>query len=124
MAGYAKGLAKRDNAYWRGSGEIGPKTDPGKLGADQLRSDLATHLRRAGSGDRVIVTVDGRPTAQLAPIEPPSQPQLDDLAAAGLVRQPNRPDHPSAPDDLPLLPVDLSIDQVLAELRGDPPRRR
>lgn len=101
-----------------------PPTGAVHLGVRELRSDLATHLRRAGSGDRVIVTVDGRPTAQLAPIEPPSQPQLDDLAAVGLVRQPNRPDHPSAPDDLPLLPVDLSIDQVLAELRGDPPRRR
>ena len=101
-----------------------PSSGSVHLGVRELRSDLATHLRRAGAGDRVIVTVDGRPTAQLAPIKPPDRPQLEDLAAVGFVRQPNRPDHPAAPEDLPLLPVDLSIDQILAELRGDPPRRR
>ena len=104
--------------------QLDPAPGAPHLGVRDLRADLAAHVRRAEAGERVIVTVDGRPTAQLAPIEPPSQPQLDDLAAVGLVRQPNRPDHPFAPDDLPLLPVDLSIDQVLAELRGDPPRRR
>lgn len=94
------------------------------LGIRELRAELATHVRRAGAGDRVIVTVDGRPAAQLTPIEPLGHPELDDLASAGLVRHPNRSDRPAAPDDLPLLPVDLSVDQVLAELRGDPPRRR
>ena len=94
------------------------------LGIRELRAELTTHVRRAGAGDRVIITVDGEPAAQLAPINPSGEPELDDLAAAGLVRRPLRSDRPGAPTDLPLLPVDLSVDQVLAELRGDPPRRR
>jgi len=94
------------------------------LGIRDLRADLATHVRRAEAGDRVILTVDGRPAAQLAPISPAGRPDLDDLAAAGLIRLALRPDHPQSPTDLPLLPIDVNADQALAELRGDPPRRR
>ncbi|MEM9467402.1 MAG: type II toxin-antitoxin system prevent-host-death family antitoxin [Actinomycetota bacterium] len=94
------------------------------LGVRELRAELATHVRRAAAGDRLIVTVDGLPAAQLAPITPTGTPDLEDLVAAGLVRPPLRPDPPPAPTDLPLLPVDISADQVLAELRGDAPRRR
>ena len=94
------------------------------LGIRDLRADLATHVRRAEVGDRVIVTVDGRPAAQLAPITPVGNPDLDDLAAAGLVRRPLRSDRPGAPIDLPMLPIDITPDRVLAELRGDSPRRR
>ena len=104
--------------------DASPSPGATHLGVRDLRADLATHLRRAGAGDRLIITVDGRPAAQLAPISPTGPPDLDDLAAAGLIRRPSRPDHPTAPDDLPLLPVDLSVEQILAELRGDTPRRR
>ncbi|MEM9521087.1 MAG: type II toxin-antitoxin system prevent-host-death family antitoxin [Actinomycetota bacterium] len=94
------------------------------LGIRDLRADLASHVRRAAGGERVIVTVDGAPAAQLAPIAPTGAPTLDDLAAAGLVRLPLRPDHPGPPTDLPLLPIDVRADQILSDLRGDPPRRR
>lgn len=94
------------------------------LGIRDLRADLATHVRRAEIGERVIVTVDGRPAAQLAPIAPIGEPTVDDLAAAGLIRRPLRDDRPGAPTDLPMLPIDVTPDQVLADLRGDPPRRR
>lgn len=94
------------------------------MGIRELRAELATQVRRAGAGDRVIITVDGIPAAQLAPISPATTPDLDDLAAAGLIRRPSRSDRPDAPTDLPLLPIDVSIDQLLAELRGDAPRRR
>ena len=101
-----------------------PDPAPGAphLGVRDLRADLAAHLRRAEAGERGIVT--GRPAAQLAPISPNGTPDLDDLAAAGLVRRPLRSDRPGPPQDLPLLPIDVSIDQVLADLRGEPPRRR
>lgn len=95
-----------------------------RLGVRDLRADLATHVRRAGAGERVVVTVDGIPMAQLAPIGPGTEPDLDSLAAAGLVRRPLRGDRPGSPRDLPLLPVDIDPDRVLADLRGDPPRRR
>lgn len=104
-------------------------TDPNRgpaqhLGVRDLRADLATHVRRAQVGERVIVTVDGRPAAQLAPITPTGEPDLDDLAAAGLIRRPLRHDRPGAPTDLPMLPIDVTPDDVLAELRGEPVRRR
>ena len=94
------------------------------LGVRDLRTDLATHVRRAQVGERVIITIDGHPAAQLAPITPMGEPTVDDLAAAGLVRRPLRIDRPNAPTDLPLLPIDVTPDRVLADLRGDPPRRR
>ena len=41
-------------------------------------------VRRAGSGQRVVVSVDGRAVAQLGPIEPEhGQTVLEDLIAAG-----------------------------------------
>ena len=85
-----------------------PDPAPGAphLGVRDLRADLAAHVRRAEAGERVIVTVDGRPAAQLAPISPGGTPDLDDLAAAGLVRRPLRSDRPGPPQDLPLLPID------------------
>ncbi len=95
-----------------------------QLGIRDLRADLATHVRRAGRGERVVITVDGEPVAQLGPLTPSEEPTLDDLAAAGLVRLPARYDKPAAGASPPILPVDLSPDRVLAELRGDPPRRR
>ncbi len=101
-----------------------PSPGASHLGIRELRAELATHVRRAGAGDRIIVTVDGLPAAQLAPISPVATPDLDDLAAAGLIRRPGRSDRPAAPTDLPLLPIDVSVDQLLAELRGDAPRRR
>jgi|DEB0MinimDraft_10_1074344.scaffolds.fasta_scaffold00188_26 antitoxin (DNA-binding transcriptional repressor) of toxin-antitoxin stability system len=95
-----------------------------RLGVRELRSDLATQVRRAGTGERLIVTVDGTPVAQLGPIYPDAQPGVESLAAAGLLRLPLRSDHPGAPTDLPLLPIDANPDRILGELRGDPPRRR
>jgi prevent-host-death family protein len=94
------------------------------LGVRELRADLATHVRRAGGGERVVITVDGKPVAQLGPLTPTTEPTLDDLAASGLIRLPAREDKPEASGSTPILPIDLSPDRVLAELRGDPPRRR
>ncbi len=71
-----------------------------------------------------MITVDGKAVAQLGPLTPTTEPTLDDLAASGLIRLPVREDKPVAAGATPILPVDLSPDRVLAELRGDPPRRR
>ena len=95
-----------------------------QLGIRELRADLAIHVRRAGAGERVVISVDGEPIAQLGPLTPTTNPTLDDLAAAGLVRLPIRDDKPAATGSTPILPVDLAPDRVLAELRGDPPHRR
>ena len=94
-----------------------------RIGVRELRNQVAAVVRRAGGGERIVVTVDGRPVAQLGPLEPPGRPTLDDLAAAGLVHLPRRADRPPTPGLAPV-PVDVRIDRVLAELRGDDPRGR
>ena len=76
-------------------------------------------VRRAGSGERIIVTVDGEPVAQLGPLEPTGEPTIEDLAAAGLVRLPGRADRPAPPDPFGV-PVDVRPAAVIAELRGEP----
>ncbi len=90
----------------------------GSIGVRELRNNVAAVLRRAASGERIVVTVDGIPAAQLGPIEPVSTPTLEDLVATGLVTPPQRPD--AAPrEPAPIDPaVDIRIDDVLAELRG------
>lgn len=96
-----------------------------RVGIRELRNQVAAVVRRAGGGERVVITVDGRPVAQLGPLEPDGEPTIDDLVAAGFVRLPGRPHHPAAP--IPTaIPIDARPDQVIAELRGDPvgrPRR-
>jgi prevent-host-death family protein len=36
----------------------------------ELRNDVGAVLRRAEAGERITVTVSGRPVAQLGPVEP------------------------------------------------------
>jgi prevent-host-death family protein len=91
--------------------------EPNHVGVRELRNQVAAVVRRAGAGDRIIVTVDGVPVAQLGPIESAGGPTLDDLIAGGLVRPPGRRDKPEPPDAA-ILPVDLHADAVLDEIRG------
>jgi prevent-host-death family protein len=81
-----------------------------------LRAGLATAVRRAEAGDRVVVTVGGRPTAQLGPLDD-NAPLLDQLVASGAVVRPRRssPWRPPAPV---AVWAGVRIDRTLAELRG------
>jgi len=88
-----------------------------QIGARELRANLAAAVRQAGAGERVVITLDGRPVAQLGPIEPAGTPSLAELAAAGLVEPPRRPDRPVAPEAVDTA-VDVRLDRVLAEVRG------
>ena len=88
------------------------------IGVRELRRNVAAVLRRAGAGERIVVTVDGAPVAQLGPIEPAGAPTLDDLVAGGLVGAPRRPGTPPADADPIDLAVDIRLDDVLSELRG------
>ncbi len=91
--------------------------NPGSVGIRELRAGLAATVRRAGAGERVVVTVDGRAVAQLGPIETAGAPTLADLVAAGLIAPPLRSDRPPAPPAI-ALPVDIRLRHVLAEIRG------
>jgi prevent-host-death family protein len=88
-----------------------------QIGVRDLRAHLAARVRQAGEGERIVVTVDGRPIAQLGPLEPSGPPTLVELAAAGLVEPPRRHDRPPAPDALDTA-VDVRLDRAVAEVRG------
>ena len=89
-----------------------------RLGIRELRARLTSVVRRAGAGERLVITIAGRPVAQLGPIEPATaRVTLDDLAARGLVEPARRGDRPR-----PDLVVDSwtgrRLDRVLREVRG------
>jgi len=88
-----------------------------RVGIRELRNNVAAVVRRAGGGERIVVTVDGVPAAQLGPLEPAAAPTLDDLEAAGLARAPGRRDRPGPPEAEDA-PVDIRPGSVLDELRG------
>lgn len=89
-----------------------------ELGIRELRTQLAQQVRRAHDGERIIITVDGRPIAQLGPIEPvDADITLADLSARGLITPPHRPDRPPADFRLPLW-AGARLDQILREVRG------
>ena len=83
----------------------------------ELRANLATAVRQAGAGHRVVITVGGRPVAQLGPLDHGAgEPSLDDLAARGLLQRARRADRP-APELLVAMPVGTRLDRLLDEVR-------
>jgi len=90
-----------------------------RLGIRELRGQLTGLVRRAGAGERIVVTIGGRAVAQLGPVEPAdARVTLDDLVARGLVEPARRSDRPAEPD----VRVDSwsggRLDRALREVRG------
>jgi prevent-host-death family protein len=81
-----------------------------------LRAELAAAVRRAAQGERTVITVGGRPTAQLAPLDDQA-PDLDRLIASGAVIPPRRTTPWRAPAAVPIW-SGVRIDRALVELRG------
>lgn len=88
-----------------------------RIGVRELRNQVAAMVRRAADGERIIITVDGEPMAQLGPVTPVSGATLDDLFASGLARAPRRADHPEAPNPVQP-PVDAGPRSTIDALRG------
>ena len=84
-----------------------------------LRGQLAQALRRAEAGERIVVTVAGRPVAQLGPVEsdPGRGPTIEDLVARGLLVAARRDDRPGPSVTVPLW-AGARIDRLLREIRG------
>ena len=82
-----------------------------------FRANAATFLRRAEGGERIVVTVAGRPVAQLGPLDPAGDvPTIDDLAARGLVVPARRSDRP--PPDVRIDLMGARLDRLAAEVRS------
>lgn len=89
-----------------------------RVGIRELRNATAAAVRRAGAGERIVITVDGRPVAQLGPLEPlGGDPTLDDLAARGLLIRARRDDRPPPRFSMPLW-AGTRLDQLVREVRG------
>jgi prevent-host-death family protein len=88
------------------------------VGIRELRANLAAAARRAGAGERVVITVDGEPVAQLGPVEPTdNEPTIHDLAARGLISPARRSDRPTPGFAMPMW-AGTRIDQLVREVRG------
>lgn len=90
------------------------------IGMRELRAELATHLRRVAAGERVVVSVGGRPTAALVPLTESTTSEatsVDALIAAGGLLPPRRT---TAGRPRPPIPVwtGARLDRLLRELRG------
>ena len=97
------------------AGDAIPST---RLGIRDLRAQLTALVRRAGTGERVVVTIAGRPVAQLGPVEPAGgRPTLDDLVARGLIEPARRGDRPE-PDVVIDSWTGGRLDRALREVRG------
>ncbi len=88
-----------------------------RVGVRDLRADLAAMIRRAGGGERIVITVDGQPAAILGPPSAAPDLSLETLFAAGLATPPRR-DRPTGQPEPVSAPVDIRIDDVVDELRG------
>ena len=61
------------------------------VGIRELRNDLAGFVRRAQTGERIVITISGQPVASLSPVHGGnSSANIHDLVAAGLVVAPRR----------------------------------
>jgi len=88
------------------------------IGVRTLRNEVAAVVRRAKGGERLVITVDGKPAAQIGPLSPDvSGVTLWDLAGAGLVEPPRRFDRPEEPTPLPVA-ADLRVDRLMGQVRS------
>lgn len=87
-----------------------------EIGIRELRANAAVNVRRAAAGERVVVTVSGRPVAQLGPLDE-AAPAIDRLIAAGTIIPPRRTGPWRAPTPVAVW-AGVRIDRALRELRG------
>ncbi len=87
-----------------------------QVGVRALRNEVSGLIRRAADGERIIITVDGRPMAQLGPLEPDSGGlTLEDLAAAGLIEPPlTAPSSASSPSSASPASSAMAVEEAAA----------
>ena len=89
-----------------------------RIGVRELRGDLATAIRRAGAGERIVITVDGTAVAQLGPLDAgAAEPTVDDLVARGLLIRARRDDRPDPEFVMPMW-AGARLDRLVREVRG------
>ncbi len=88
-----------------------------RIGIRELRATAAAAVKRAEAGQRTVVTVGGRPVAQLGPLTSAAvERSLDELIARGLLIAPRRGGQPN--DDTVAVWGNVRLDRLLREVRG------
>ena len=88
-----------------------------RIGIRELRANASATVRRAEAGQRSIITVGGRPVAQVGPLsEAREERTIDELIAQGLLVAPRRGGAPNAAT----IPAwgGVRLDRLLREIRG------
>ncbi len=94
-----------------------PSSAAAIVGIRELRADVAALVRRAGSGEQVIISVAGRPIAHLGPLRSlDGQIRLEDMFASGQVVAPRRSGSYAPPEPVPVW-QGSRIDRLLHEIR-------
>ena len=88
-----------------------------RLGIRELRANAAAAVRRAEAGQTTVITVGGRPVAQLGPLTSVDVARsLDELVAQGLLIARRRG---GPPNDVAIsVWGTLRLDRLLREVRG------
>jgi len=81
-----------------------------------VRAELAAAVRRAAEGQRTVISVGGRPQAQLAPLDDQA-PDLERLIASGGLVPPRRTSAWRPPQPIAVW-AGVRIDRALADTRG------
>ena len=85
----------------------------------QLRNDVSRIVRRVRAGERLIVTSDGVPVAEIGPIRKTSQQEeLEALYASGALIPPRSRARPR-PATPTRFSATLTSEEILEELRAD-----
>lgn len=88
-----------------------------RIGIRELRNQTSGAIRRAMAGERIIITIDGVPAAQLGPLNAGDHPaSIADLIAAGLLEGPRATSPP--PSAQPIRVPGPSSTQILGEHRN------
>lgn len=88
-----------------------------RIAVRELRNQASRVVRRARAGERLIITVDGVPAAEIGPISPTERGStIDELIATGAVLPP-RMRTASQPPRPVRAPAGRSSSDVLRELR-------
>jgi prevent-host-death family protein len=96
-----------------------------RIGVRELRNYTSRVVARARAGERIVITVDGVPAAEIGPlVGKPQERSMAELVAAGLVIPPRGPHGRDAGLDRPR-PVRLSgrrrVSDVVIEERDREP---
>lgn len=96
----------------------GPARRP-EVGIRALREQAATFVKRAQSGDSVVITVNGEPVAELGPVgaNGATSTTLSDLVTRGALVAARRKDAYRIPNPI-AVHSGARIDQMLREVRG------